>query len=93
MEDYTLAVRQNVLIAMKAMIEATDTLEIPIEEESNQKLAQEFLQETETTEDLSNLVNRFDNDLIKKLQYLWNDKGIQKVYEMRSKFQLSDSTG
>eukprot|EP01080_Neovahlkampfia_damariscottae_P007216 gene7216-11532_t len=91
-EDFTVAVRVNILVAMKAMLEASNTLEISIKDESNQKIAQDLLAQLETTEDIQNLANRFDPQLAKKLLNLWEDKDLQSIYEMRSKYQLSDST-
>eukprot|EP01080_Neovahlkampfia_damariscottae_P007215 gene7215-11531_t len=89
-EDYTVAVRSNIIIALRALLEASQTLNFDIQVEENQKFAEEFLQDTENLEDIGNLAYRFNKELSQKIFYLWNDKGIQSVHAVIFVIALSE---
>ncbi|KAG9354050.1 hypothetical protein JZ751_012174 [Albula glossodonta] len=83
---FTKLVYQNIFISMQAMVQALKTLKIPFVDDGNIHYA--------------NVINEVDVSHVGSLQpkhaeaikKLWSDQGIQKCYERRREYQLSDST-
>ena len=89
-EQYTKAVRMNIIISMKALIGATAALQVEIKDEKNKNLASKIQSwEEDTFEDR---IKDFDYEFGVALKQLWEDYAIQSVLEQRAKYQLLDST-
>ncbi|XP_061589696.1 guanine nucleotide-binding protein subunit alpha-14-like [Cololabis saira] len=84
-KSFTRLVFQNIITAIKALIEAMKTLEIPFVDDQNINLAQKLSQTEETH---LSVLEPWQVDAIKRV---WSDHGIQTVYDRRREFQLSDS--
>ncbi|XP_038130847.1 guanine nucleotide-binding protein subunit alpha-14-like [Cyprinodon tularosa] len=84
-EHFTSLVCQNIITAIKALIEAMRTLKIDYLDDQNIKCA-ERLYHVNSTEVYT--LKSWQVDAIKRV---WNDLGVQKCYNRRREFQLSDS--
>ncbi|KAM4719447.1 guanine nucleotide-binding protein subunit alpha-14-like [Anableps anableps] len=81
--SFTRLVLQNILTAIKALIDAMRTLKIDYVDDQNARYAAELSQ----VEDLTTLMT-WQVEAIKRV---WNDHGVQECYDRRREYQLSDS--
>ncbi|XP_077352692.1 guanine nucleotide-binding protein subunit alpha-14-like [Festucalex cinctus] len=76
---------QNVIASIRALIQAMRVLDVDFEDNSNLELA-ERLSDVEAEK-----VDRLEGWQVKAVKLLWNDRGLQRCYERRREFELSDS--
>ncbi|KAL9643502.1 hypothetical protein ABK040_010116 [Willaertia magna] len=88
-ESYKEIIYGNILKAMKVLVQATFSFNIPIEYEENRERAGR-INELEQ-EALLHVHKYWTPEIAEDIQQLWNDPGIQKVYEKRNEFQIDDS--
>ncbi|XP_077200852.1 guanine nucleotide-binding protein subunit alpha-14 isoform X2 [Paroedura picta] len=79
-------VYQNIFTAMQTMIRAMDTLNIQYSSEQNKENSK-MIGEVEVDQ-----ITTLDKKYIEAIKKLWEDPGIQKCYDRRREYQLSDST-
>ncbi|XP_033974656.1 guanine nucleotide-binding protein subunit alpha-14 [Trematomus bernacchii] len=84
--SYAKLVFQNILTSMQTMTRAMEALGIHLADPNNQSHANLVL-EVEVDK-----LEEFDQDLAAAVRCLWDDGGIQKCYDRRREYQLSDST-
>ncbi|XP_029940394.1 guanine nucleotide-binding protein subunit alpha-14-like [Salarias fasciatus] len=84
-KGFTRLVFQNILKAVQSLIEAMQTLRLHYGDEHNARHA-EKLSQVETT-----LVSTLESWQAHAIKSVWTDHGIQKCYDRRREFQLSDS--
>ena len=72
----------NIIMGTKVLIESADMLHIPIDGVAD--LAKDFLENVPDDQAIN-------EELGAKINKLWNDAGMQNVYERRAEFQLFDS--
>uniref|UniRef100_A0A8B9JU37 Guanine nucleotide-binding protein subunit alpha-11 n=1 Tax=Astyanax mexicanus TaxID=7994 RepID=A0A8B9JU37_ASTMX len=82
---FTRLVFQNIFIAIKALIEAMKTLQIPFIDDKNTKYAEMISNVQEET------VNTMEAHYAEAIKSVWSDHGTQQCYERKREFQLSDS--
>lgn len=82
---YTELVYQNIILAMKNLLDALDMLGLEINDES-------LVEEAYDKFDVEVSKVKSLDDYAEILMKLWNDKGIQAAFSRRNEFQLSDST-
>ncbi|XP_069370173.1 guanine nucleotide-binding protein G(q) subunit alpha-like isoform X2 [Paralichthys olivaceus] len=82
---FTRLVFQNIVTAIQSLIHAMRTLQIDYTEHHNTSHA-DRLSKVEATQVFT--LEPWQVDAIKKV---WNDQGVQKCYDRRREFQLSDS--
>lgn len=84
-KEYTLLVYRNILRSMRAMLDAMETLQIPLADKSLQDVAYAILDtDPNTYGDIQPHKDAFKR--------LWEDAGVRKVFERGNEYQLSDST-
>jgi len=83
-------IRSNVVQSMKALIAATHKFNIAIEDPENRARAAKINEFDQNA--LLNISKIYTPQLGEDMEELWKDKGIQAVYQLRSQFQLLDST-
>ncbi|XP_034068554.1 guanine nucleotide-binding protein subunit alpha-14 isoform X1 [Gymnodraco acuticeps] len=84
--SYAKLVFQNILTSIQTMTRAMEALGIHLADPNNQSHANLVLElEVDKLEE-------FDQDLAAAVRCLWDDGGIQKCYDRRREYQLSDST-
>ncbi|KAJ7986980.1 hypothetical protein DPEC_G00334000 [Dallia pectoralis] len=83
---FTRLVYQNIITAVQNMIQAMETLRIKYADDQNIDLASRLSQ---VEADVCTNLEKWHVDAIRKL---WSDQGMQKCYERRREYQLSDST-
>jgi GTPase SAR1 family protein len=88
-ESYKDIVRSNVLQAGKALVNASVNLNVPVELEANKATAQKLM--SLDPDQFVNLGSFYNETLGQEIAALWADPGIQKTFEQRNRFQLSDS--
>lgn len=88
-ESYKDIVRSNILQAGKSLVNASVHLNIPVELETNKAIAQKLM--ALDPDQFVNLGSFYNEALGQEIAALWSDPGIQKVFEQRNRFQLSDS--
>ncbi|XP_054613426.1 guanine nucleotide-binding protein subunit alpha-11-like [Dunckerocampus dactyliophorus] len=76
---------QNIITAIQALIEAMSVLHIDYVHNSNIDLAERLSQ---VQQEKVNMLNPWQVDAIKRL---WEDRGLQRCYQRRREFHLSDS--
>ncbi|XP_077441972.1 guanine nucleotide-binding protein subunit alpha-14-like [Vanacampus margaritifer] len=76
---------QNVITSIQALIQAMRVLGVDYEDNSNLDLA-ERMSDVEVEK-----VNRLEGWQVKAVKFLWSDRGLQRCYERRREFCLSDS--
>ncbi|XP_054908706.1 guanine nucleotide-binding protein subunit alpha-11-like [Poeciliopsis prolifica] len=84
-KDFIKLVCQNIITAMQALIEAMETLNIDFVDDENISYADK-LSPVDSTE-----VYRLDFWQVDAIKRVWSDLGVQKCYDRRREFQLSDS--
>jgi GTPase SAR1 family protein len=90
LEQFATAIKTNVIISIKALVEACSTLKIEIKTQENKDFAEKIKKWEE--DNYGNIIKDFDETYAEKLSNLWEDIGIQSALEHRSKYQLLDST-
>lgn len=81
--DMNPVIYNNVIVAMRTLIEEAGKLKVPIVDNA---LAQKFMSTVSTEAAI-------DEEMGKKIKALWEDEGIQTTYHRRAEFQLFDSAG
>ncbi|XP_068190266.1 guanine nucleotide-binding protein subunit alpha-14-like [Antennarius striatus] len=84
-KGFALLVFQNTVTAIQALIYAMRTLQIDYVDDNNIALAEKLCQ---LEADKVSTLERWQGDAIKRV---WNDHGVQRCYDRRREFQLSDS--
>lgn len=84
-KEYTILVYRNVLRSMRAMLDAMDTMGIPLRDQTLQDPAYQLLDTDPNT--YAEIAPH--KDLFRKL---WADDGLQKAFQRGNEYQLSDST-
>ncbi|XP_041816189.1 guanine nucleotide-binding protein subunit alpha-14-like [Chelmon rostratus] len=84
-KGFTRLVFQNIVTAIQALIHAMKTLQIDYIDEQNISHAQRLSQ---VEADQVSTLEAWQADAIKRV---WNDHGVQRCYDRRREFQLSDS--
>jgi len=79
----------NIVKAMKVLVAASLSLDIPVEEPENRERAEHI--NNMDNEVLVNVLKVWNETLAKDIDKLWNDNGIRKTFERRNEFQLDDS--
>ncbi len=79
----------NIVKAMKVLVAASLSLDIPVEEPENRERAEHI--NNMDNEVLVNVLKVWNEALAKDIDKLWNDNGIRKTFERRNEFQLDDS--
>ncbi|KAL0480507.1 guanine nucleotide-binding protein G(o) subunit alpha [Acrasis kona] len=88
---YVPVIRGNILKGMKALIKASISFGIQIEDEENRMRAEQFLQLEEAK--MGNAWDEMEERNIRvaeDLNRLWHDTGIQTTFERKADFQLDD---
>ncbi|KAL9648008.1 hypothetical protein ABK040_012032 [Willaertia magna] len=80
---------ENVLKNMMALIKATHTFNIPIENEDNRERAAKIDQLSSRV--LLAVERIWSPELGLDIKSLWNDPGVKKTFKKRSEFQIEDS--
>lgn len=90
LRDFKFIVFANIIKSMKALVEATVMMNIPIEDEENKLRATKI---SDLDDDFVMYVQKiWNNELAADIGHLWSDPGIKKAYARRNEFQLDDST-
>ncbi|XP_049415895.1 guanine nucleotide-binding protein subunit alpha-14-like [Epinephelus fuscoguttatus] len=84
-KGFTRLVFQNIVTAIQALINAMETLKIDYIDDQNTSHAQKLSQ---VEADQVSTLEAWQVDAIRRV---WNDHGIQRCYDRRREFQLSDS--
>ncbi|XP_035524352.1 guanine nucleotide-binding protein subunit alpha-14-like [Morone saxatilis] len=84
-KGFTRLVFQNIVTAIQALIHAMRTLEIDYIDDQNISHAENLIQ---VDADQVSTLEAWQADAIKRV---WNDHGVQRCYDRRREFQLSDS--
>ncbi|XP_076613841.1 guanine nucleotide-binding protein subunit alpha-14-like [Chaetodon auriga] len=84
-KGFTRLVFQNIVTAIQALIHAMKTLQIDYIDDGNVSHAQRLSQ---VKADQVSTLESWQADAIKRV---WNDHGVQRCYDRRREFQLSDS--
>ncbi|NP_001003753.1 guanine nucleotide-binding protein subunit alpha-14 [Danio rerio] len=79
-------VYQNVFTSIQSMLKAMENLKIPFAESKNETFAA-MLKEVEAES-----VQTMEAKYAEAIKSVWKDQGLQKCYERRREYQLSDST-
>ncbi|XP_056601061.1 guanine nucleotide-binding protein subunit alpha-14-like isoform X2 [Triplophysa dalaica] len=82
---YTNLVFQNVFVAIQTLIQSMENLNIPFENTNNSMYAAMLTAVTAGT------VHSISSEYAEAIKNVWRDGGLQKCYERRREFQLSDS--
>mmetsp|Transcript_39791 Transcript_39791/g.100303 ORF Transcript_39791/g.100303 Transcript_39791/m.100303 type:complete len:356 (+) Transcript_39791:98-1165(+) len=86
-KSYRYIVFANCISQMKAVVQAAEQLDIPMDNDDNKERAAKISKLPATGESWCHEVGT-------DIRMLWYDKGIQKTYEQRdAKYQLNDSAG
>ncbi|XP_037091746.1 guanine nucleotide-binding protein G(q) subunit alpha isoform X1 [Pollicipes pollicipes] len=83
---FTRLVYQNIFMAMQSMINAMDLLHIEYKVAENRERADQVKGVDHET------ITTFEEPYITCIRELWKDAGIQRCYERRNEYQLTDST-
>lgn len=82
---FKVLVHRNILTAIQALITAMKVLEVAYESEENATVQE--LMEMRSEDVLELTTQQFQS-----ISRIWRDKGVQKCYQRRREYQLSDST-
>ena len=86
---YTHYVYHNIIVAIQTIIKAMDSLNIKYANEQNMQNAE--LVSALYVDYNSSPMNQLTTDLVNAIKQLWYDSGVQKCYNRRNEYQLSDS--
>ena len=81
---FKVLVHRNILTAIQALITAMETLEVAYESE---EMAVQELMDMRSEDVVELTTQQFQN-----ISRIWMDKGVQRCYQRRREYQLSDST-
>ena len=81
---FKVLVHRNILTAIQALITAMETLEVAYESE---EIAVQELMDMRSEDVVELTTQQFQS-----ISHIWMDKGVQKCYQRRREYQLSDST-
>lgn len=83
----------NTVICMKQLVKAMTMFGLKVDKESNQEYVDRLLALDLTYANVQDVFcqDHFPEDFVQCIQCLWNDPGVQKCFEMRNQFPLSDS--
>lgn len=82
---FKVLVHRNILTAIQALITAMKVLEVAYESEENATVQELMGMRSEDVVELT--MQQFQS-----ISRIWRDKGVQKCYQRRREYQLSDST-
>ncbi|KAI7812596.1 guanine nucleotide-binding protein subunit alpha-14-like [Triplophysa rosa] len=82
---YTNLVFQNVFVAIQTLIQSMENLNIPFTDAKNSACTAKLTAVTAGT------VHSISSEYAEAIKSVWKDGGLQKCYERRREFQLSDS--
>eukprot|EP01117_Protostelium_nocturnum_P008987 TRINITY_DN3227_c1_g1_i1.p1 TRINITY_DN3227_c1_g1~~TRINITY_DN3227_c1_g1_i1.p1 ORF type:complete len:368 (-),score=89.64 TRINITY_DN3227_c1_g1_i1:48-1121(-) len=85
-QSYKEIIHSNILTSMKTLVQATQTLNVPIQNAANRSLAERILTDPNYFIDV-----RIDPKLVQQIKDLWADPSIKSVYSKQNQFQLNDS--
>ena len=88
-KEYTQYVYHNVIIAIQSIIKAMDKLNIKYSNEQNVENAL-FLSQIYVDYNSRHLT-QLNKELVSAIKQLWFDSGVQKCYNRRNEYQLTDS--
>ncbi|KAL0192451.1 hypothetical protein M9458_010747 [Cirrhinus mrigala] len=83
---YAKLVFQNIFVSIHNLLQAMEHLNIPFADERNKTYAAMFNSVIPET------VQSIEPKHAEAIKRLWGDEGLQKCFERRREFQLSDST-
>jgi len=83
---FTKLVYQNIFMAMQSMINAMELLNIEFKLPDSRERAEVVKAVDHET------ITTFDEPFISAIRELWRDSGIQRCFERRNEYQLTDST-
>lgn len=86
-QAYKRIVTSNLVFSMKTMLEAMETLDIPLANPSNESYRDMVLNSEVQIES-----DELPDDLVTAIKHLWYDRGIQEAFFRSSEYQLNDST-
>ena len=78
-------VHRNILVAIKSLIRASETLGIPLDSVTNTAIAQRILILEPT------LIDRLTEAQIADIRHVWSDWGIKETFRRRNEFPMPDS--
>ncbi|XP_069025913.1 guanine nucleotide-binding protein subunit alpha-14-like [Embiotoca jacksoni] len=84
-KGFTRLVFQNIIIAIQALTDAMKSLKIDYVDDKNISLA-EKLKQMDSTQ-----VSTLESWQVDAIKTVWSDHGVQKCYDRRREYQLSDS--
>lgn len=82
---FKVLVHRNILTAIQALITAMKVLEVAYESEENATVQELMKMRSEEVVELT-------TQQFQSISRIWRDKGVQKCYQRRREYQLSDST-
>ncbi|XP_051959864.1 guanine nucleotide-binding protein subunit alpha-14 [Xyrauchen texanus] len=82
---YAKLIYQNIFVAIQAMLQAMENLNIPFVDPKNATYAAKLKKVTSET------VQSLDSEHAEAICCIWKDLGLKKCYERRREFQISDS--
>ncbi|KAF0290234.1 Guanine nucleotide-binding protein G(q) subunit alpha [Amphibalanus amphitrite] len=83
---FTKLVYQNIFMAMQSMINAMEKLKIEYKQPENKERAA-FVESVD-----HETITKFEEPYVSSIRELWKDAGVQRCYERRNEYQLTDST-
>jgi len=89
LKEFRRIIYQNMIKAMRVLVDANRKLNIPLRDPVNRKAGDEIL----LFDNFSAIDNHNIGDFYGLLRGLWNDPGIKEAFERRSEFHLPDSMG
>uniref|UniRef100_A0A3Q0S7C7 Guanine nucleotide-binding protein subunit alpha n=1 Tax=Amphilophus citrinellus TaxID=61819 RepID=A0A3Q0S7C7_AMPCI len=84
-KGFTRVVFQNIVTAIQALISAMQTLQIDYVDDQNISYAEKLLKVEPT------YVSTLESWQVDAIKRVWNDHGVQRCFERRREFQISDS--
>jgi GTPase SAR1 family protein len=84
---YRSALRRNIIEAIQVLLQASETLKIPIADEKLAQGAKEIMSLDNTNSNIE-----FSTELATLIDALWKTSEIQQVYERRDEYWLMDAT-
>ena len=88
-KTYIKYVFHNIVVSIQTIIKAMNALNIMYENEFNSKRA-DFLA-TVYVDYTSSYLTQLSDQLVMAIQEVWADPGVQRCYDRRNEYQLSDS--
>jgi len=85
--EFRKIIYQNILKGMKVLVDARKKLNIPLSDQNNELLGDQLL----LFDNIATVSNTTFPQFKTMLSNLWSDKGIQRAFERRNEFQLTDS--